>query len=162
MSISTSGWRGLLAVTATCVFAGACTGDDDDAETTGEAAGTTAAAATTSGPGTSEETGTATGTATAEDTTAPTTTPEDTGVTVAQTGDRLQAVQDAGVVRCGSRDELPGFNFLDATGELPAAFVGREELIDPFREIAPRQASAVGLRVLPESFDVEHLPHTFT
>jgi len=99
------------------VFAGACTGDDDDAETTGEAAGTTAAAATTSGPGTSEETGTATGTATAEDTTAPTTTPEDTGVTVAQTGDRLQAVQDAGVVRCGSRDELPGFNFLDASGE---------------------------------------------
>ena len=117
MSISTNGWRGLLAVTATCVFAGACTGDDDDAETTGEAAGTTAAAATTSGPGTSEETGTATGTATAEDTTAPTTTPEDTGVTVAQTGDRLQAVQDAGVVRCGSRDELPGFNFLDASGE---------------------------------------------
>ena len=49
MSISTNGWRGLLAVTATCVFAGACTGDDDDAEDTSEAAATTAVAATTSG-----------------------------------------------------------------------------------------------------------------
>ena len=117
MSISTNGWRGLLAVTATCVFAGACTGDDDDAEDTSEAAATTAVAATTSGTDATEETGAETGTASAEDTTAPTTTPEDTGVTVAQTGDRLQAVQDAGVVRCGSRDELPGFNFLDASGE---------------------------------------------
>ena len=27
MSISTTGWRGLLAVAATCVFVGACTGD---------------------------------------------------------------------------------------------------------------------------------------
>ena len=34
MSISTTGWRGLLAVAATCVFVGACTGDDDDAEDT--------------------------------------------------------------------------------------------------------------------------------
>ena len=119
MSISTTGWRGLLAVAATCVFVGACTGDDDDAEDTAETAETaetadTAEAATTTAGATTTE---ATGTATAEDTTAPTTAPEDTGVTVAQTGDRLQAVQDAGVVRCGSRDELPGFNFLDPSGE---------------------------------------------
>ena len=80
---------------------------------TAETADTAEAATTTAGAATTE----ATGTATAEDTTAPTTAPEDTGVTVAQTGDRLQAVQDAGVVRCGSRDELPGFNFLDASGE---------------------------------------------
>ena len=118
MSIPTSGWRRLLAVAAVCAFAGACTGDDDDADTaetadTAEAADTTAAATTAAGTDTAE----ATGTATAEDTSAPTTAPEDTGVTVAQTGDRLQAVLDAGVVRCGSRDELPGFNFLDATGE---------------------------------------------
>ncbi|HZI46114.1 MAG TPA: amino acid ABC transporter substrate-binding protein [Ilumatobacter sp.] len=119
MSISTTGWRGLLAVAAICVGVGACTGDDDDAEDTAEtaetadAADTTAAAPTTAGTDTTE----ATETATAEETTAPTTAPEDTGVTVAQTGDRLQAVQDAGVVRCGSRNELPGFNFLDASGE---------------------------------------------
>ena len=59
-----------------------------------ETADTAEAATTTAGATTTE----ATGTATAEDTTAPTTAPEDTGVTVAQTGDRLQAVQDA-VVR---------------------------------------------------------------
>jgi len=96
MSISTTGWRGLLAVTATCVFVGACTGDDDDAEDTADTAetadtgDTAGAATTTAGTDTTE----ATGTATAEDTTAPTTAPEDTGVTVAQTGDRLQAVQE--------------------------------------------------------------------
>jgi len=50
MSISTSGWRGVLAVAATCVFAGACSGDDDDAADTGETEGTTAEA-TTSGTG---------------------------------------------------------------------------------------------------------------
>jgi general L-amino acid transport system substrate-binding protein len=118
MSISTTGWRGLLAVAATCVFAGACTGDDDAEDTaetveTADTADTAEAATTTSGAVTTE----ATGTATAEDTTAPTTAPDDTAVSVAQTGDRLQAVQEAGVVRCGSRDELPGFNFLDETGE---------------------------------------------
>jgi general L-amino acid transport system substrate-binding protein len=116
MSIPTSGWRRLLAVTATCVFAGACTGDDDDAADTSEAAETTAAAATTSGTDATEET-TATETATAEQTTAPTTAPDDTAINVAQTGSRLEAVQEAGVVRCGTRDELPGFNFLDETGE---------------------------------------------
>ena len=121
ITIRSSRWRRVLGVTAACVLVGsACTGDDDDADDTAEtaetaeAADTTAAAATTTaGTDTTE----ATGTATAEETTAPTTAPEDTGVTVAQTGDRLQAVQDAGVVRCGSRDELPGFNFLDASGE---------------------------------------------
>jgi len=32
-------------------------------------------------------------------------------------GDTLAAVQDAGVVRCGTRDELPGFAVLDSGGE---------------------------------------------
>ena len=120
ITIRSSRWRRVLGVTAACVLVGsACTGDDDDADDTAEtadtaeAADTTAAATTTAGTDTTE----ATETATAEETTAPTTAPEDTGVTVAQTGDRLQAVQDAGEVRCGSRNELPGFNFLDETGE---------------------------------------------
>ena len=32
-------------------------------------------------------------------------------------GDTLAAVQDADVVRCGTRDDLPGFAVLDAAGE---------------------------------------------
>jgi general L-amino acid transport system substrate-binding protein len=32
-------------------------------------------------------------------------------------GDTLAAVQEAGVVRCGTRDDLPGFATLDASGE---------------------------------------------
>ncbi len=103
MSISTSGWRGLLAVVATCALVGACSGDDDDAEDTGESVGTTAEATS--------------GTGSAEATTAPTTATDDTAVNVAQTGGRLDAVKAAGVVRCGTRDELPGFAVVDASGE---------------------------------------------
>jgi general L-amino acid transport system substrate-binding protein len=32
-------------------------------------------------------------------------------------GETLSAVQDAGVLRCGVRDDLPGFNTVDASGE---------------------------------------------
>jgi general L-amino acid transport system substrate-binding protein len=35
----------------------------------------------------------------------------------AEAGDTLAAVQDAGVLRCGTRDELPGFAVLDPAGE---------------------------------------------
>jgi len=34
-----------------------------------------------------------------------------------EAGDTLAAVQDAGVLRCGTRDELPGFAVLDPAGE---------------------------------------------
>jgi general L-amino acid transport system substrate-binding protein len=34
-----------------------------------------------------------------------------------EAGDTLAAVQDAGVLRCGTRDELPGFAVLDPSGE---------------------------------------------
>jgi general L-amino acid transport system substrate-binding protein len=119
MSKPTSGWRILLAGAAACVFAGACTGDDDDA---GTADGTTADATTGEAPaatdateGTAEDTGAAT--TIGGDTTPATTAADDTVVDVAQTGERLQAVRDAGVVVCGTRDELPGFNFLDPSGE---------------------------------------------
>jgi general L-amino acid transport system substrate-binding protein len=53
-----------------------------------------------------------------DDTTEETT--EDTGtdtVDATQGGDTLDAVLDAGAVRCGTRDALPGFAVLDASGE---------------------------------------------
>ena len=116
MSIPTSRRRALIAVVATCLAAGACTGDDDDADDPSEAVDT-AASDTTSATSAEDDTATATADDTTAEATTPTTAPDDTAVSVAQTGGRLQAVQDAGVVRCGTRDELPGFNFLDATGE---------------------------------------------
>jgi general L-amino acid transport system substrate-binding protein len=74
----------------------ACTSDDDDADDT---IGGDTATATATGDGGVTATG------------------EDTVVTAAQEGSRLAAVQDAGVLRCGTRDELPGFAFLDEAGE---------------------------------------------
>lgn len=35
----------------------------------------------------------------------------------AESGDTLAAVEEAGVLRCGTRDELPGFAVLDSSGE---------------------------------------------
>ncbi|MGK2950418.1 MAG: amino acid ABC transporter substrate-binding protein [Acidimicrobiales bacterium] len=67
---------------------GACTSDDDG----GDASPTTDAAATDDGGG-------------------------DDGGGGTEAGDTLAAVQDAGVVRCGTRDELPGFAVLDSAGE---------------------------------------------
>jgi general L-amino acid transport system substrate-binding protein len=119
MSKPTSGWRILLAGAAACVLAGACTGDDDTADTaddtTADATTGDAPAATDATEGTAEDTGAAT--TIGGDATPATTAADDTVVDVAQTGERLQAVQDAGVVVCGTRDELPGFNFLDPSGE---------------------------------------------
>lgn len=80
--------------TAAAVFAigvlalGACTDDDDGGD---------------------DETGTETTEASGSET--------DAGQDDGDTGDTLAAVQDAGVVRCGTRDELPGFAVLDSSGE---------------------------------------------
>jgi general L-amino acid transport system substrate-binding protein len=117
----TSRWHRVLGLSAACVLvAGACTGDDDDAAE--ETAGTGEATAEAPEPteagtaDTADDTGAATTTA-GGDTTPSTSAPDDTAVNVAQQGGRLASVQEAGVVRCGTRDELPGFNFLDETGE---------------------------------------------
>jgi general L-amino acid transport system substrate-binding protein len=98
----------------------ACTSDDDDADDT--VGGDTATATATGDGGVTVPDATDTATATSTDTAATTpastsATGEDTVVTAAQEGSRLAAVQDAGVLRCGTRDELPGFAFLDEAGE---------------------------------------------
>jgi general L-amino acid transport system substrate-binding protein len=98
----------------------ACTSDDDDADDT--VGGDTATATATGDGGVTVPDATDTATATSTDTAATTppstsVTGEDTVVTAAQEGSRLAAVQDAGVLRCGTRDELPGFAFLDESGE---------------------------------------------
>jgi general L-amino acid transport system substrate-binding protein len=79
---------------AASLLVSACTGDDDDAGTTTEAGGETTAAAggsaATAAPGTSGG---------------------------SASGDTLAAVQSADAVRCGTRDDLPGFAVLDSAGE---------------------------------------------
>ena len=113
----TRSWRRALGAAAACVLiAGACTSDDDGAETadTGEATADTGDTADTA---TAEDTGAATTVAGGDTIPSTAVTSDDTVVDVAQAGSRLEAVQEAGVVRCGTRDELPGFAFLDASGE---------------------------------------------
>jgi general L-amino acid transport system substrate-binding protein len=79
---------------------GACTGDDDSSD-----ADATEPALTAAGAGAADTTGDAT------DTTAA------TGGDATSAGETLAAVQDAGIVRCGTRDDLPGFAVLDPSGD---------------------------------------------
>lgn len=109
--------RGLSAIAALVLVAGACTSDDDstaDDETPG------ATTPLDSGSATDTDAATATDTGTAPDTAGgATTVPASSTDTVdaTQGGSTLEAVRAAGVVRCGTRDELPGFAVLDASGE---------------------------------------------
>jgi general L-amino acid transport system substrate-binding protein len=92
-----------IAAIAVALLGAACSDDDDDGE--GEA---------TTVPGTALEGG---GTAAPEATTAGAGTTEGTAEEV-QTGESiLDSVIAADVVRCGVRDDLPGFSSLDASGE---------------------------------------------
>jgi general L-amino acid transport system substrate-binding protein len=104
--------RTLAPLAVMALVIGACSDDDDDG---GDAEPTLADA--TSPAGTAGETiagGTAADTTTAGS--AATTTP-DTAEEV-QTGESiLDAVQEAGVVRCGVRDDLAGFSSLDDAGD---------------------------------------------
>ncbi len=89
-----------FAVAAVLVL-GACTSDDegdDDASSTTEAA---AGGSDTTAAGGDDDGGDDDG-------------GDDDG---GEGGDTLAAVQEAGVVRCGTRDDLPGFATLDASGE---------------------------------------------
>jgi general L-amino acid transport system substrate-binding protein len=115
--------RHVAALAAAVLAVGACTSDEDTSTgtDTGEA---TTASDTATGETATGDTGTGdTGTATATgDTTggAATTAPGDTAtdtVDATQGGSTLDAVRSAGVVRCGTRDDLPGFAVLDADGE---------------------------------------------
>jgi general L-amino acid transport system substrate-binding protein len=119
----------LLAVAA--LVLGACTGDDDDA--------TTADTGTT-------DTETDDGTETDTDTDTDDGTDDDAGTTDGTGGgtdgeDTLGSVQDAGSVRCGTRDDLPGFAELDPDGDhvgfdadfcrvIAAAVLGDAESVD--------------------------------
>jgi general L-amino acid transport system substrate-binding protein len=78
---------------AVTLLLGACTGDDDDAADT-------TAATDDATEGTTEDTVTVEQTAAAQ-----------------EGGETLGAVQSADVVRCGTRDDLPGFATVDAAGE---------------------------------------------
>ncbi|MEM9517210.1 MAG: amino acid ABC transporter substrate-binding protein [Actinomycetota bacterium] len=96
--------RAFAAVVAVAALAAACTSDDDDSsDTTG-----------------GDDTATTEAT---DDTTEATDAPDSTDATddtveeVQSDGSILEAVQDAGVVRCGTRDDLPGFASLDSDGE---------------------------------------------
>jgi general L-amino acid transport system substrate-binding protein len=115
------GWRHALAAAAACVLiAGGCTSDDDDGAESADTADTAETADEATSPEATADTGEDTGGATTTaggDTTPATSAPDDTAVNVAQTESTLDAVREAGVVRCGTRDELPGFAFLDESGD---------------------------------------------
>ena len=88
-------WRlAAVLIAAASLLVSACTGDDDaSGDTTAAGDATTPAAgdtAETEAPGTSG---------------------------ASASGDTLAAVQSADVVRCGTRDDLPGFAVLDSAGE---------------------------------------------
>ena len=105
---------GIAAMAALVLIAGACTSDDDDADDATAADTDTGAEPATDTAATETATATEPTTAATTGTTAETTT--DT-VDATQGGSTLEAVQAAGVVRCGTRDELPGFAVLDDSGE---------------------------------------------
>ena len=98
--------KNCLASFAVIVLLGAgCTDDDSDS-------GTTASDDTVAADDTSETS------AAAEQTAAPdSSAPSDSVEEVQSSESRLDTVQAEGVFRCGTRDDLPGFASLDASGE---------------------------------------------
>jgi general L-amino acid transport system substrate-binding protein len=118
-------WRTAAALVAVTLLATACTGDDDASDDTGDDTTADEPADDTSDATTGDTTDATTDTTTGDTTTDTTTgdtgeepaeTTEET-VDVTQGGSTLEDVQAAGVVRCGTRDALPGFAVLDEAGE---------------------------------------------
>jgi general L-amino acid transport system substrate-binding protein len=108
--------RSLLAVSAaTTLIASGCTDDDDD----GAEPDATEAPSTTGGAGTEPPATGATTPATGATTPATGATTPGTGTAdEVQTGDStLDTVQENDVVRCGTRDDLPGFATVDEAGD---------------------------------------------
>ena len=95
--------RALMPLLAVTLFAAACSGDDDDTSSTSVEGETTV------------EDGATTVAVTAGETAA--TEPQDSVVEVQGGESILDTVIANGVVRCGTRDALPGFAVLDASGE---------------------------------------------
>jgi general L-amino acid transport system substrate-binding protein len=92
--------RAVAPLVALVLIGAACTSDDDS----GDSGGGDTTPAATDAP---------------DETTAPeeTTAPDDTVEVVQSDESMLDAVQSAGVFRCGTRNDLPGFATLDADGE---------------------------------------------
>ena len=106
--------RTLVPLVALALFGAACTSDSDDTATTDD---------------------------TTTDDTATTEAPDDTVEVVQSEGSTLDAVKEAGVLRCGTRDALGGFAVLDSDGEhvgfdsdfcrvIAAAVLGDAEAVD--------------------------------
>ena len=107
--------RAIVPLVALALVGAACTSDDDDTTTTDAPDGTEAPDATDA--------------------------PDDTVEVVQSDGSTLDAVKDAGVVRCGTRDALPGFAVLTPEGDhvgfdsdfcrvIAAAVLGDAEAVD--------------------------------
>lgn len=102
-SRTTKSWhRSIGAATVAVLALAACTSDDSSSDGSSDS---DTASGTTSADGTGDSTG---GT---DDTTT------DTVEATQAEGSTLAKVQAAGVVRCGTRDALPGFAVLDANGD---------------------------------------------
>jgi len=92
---------------ALAMFGAACTSDDDGGSASTDSAGETES---TEAPDEPEATD-------APDGSDGTDAPDDTVEVVQEDGSTLAAVQDAGVLRCGTRDALPGFAVLTPEGD---------------------------------------------
>lgn len=93
------------------LVAGACSSDsDDDTSSTGTSGETEATDAPAATDGDTETTEAPAATDGDDE-------PTDTVEVVTSDGGRLQAVMDAGVLKCGSNDTLPGFGIVDDAGE---------------------------------------------
>ncbi len=109
----TSAWKHTAAaVMALGLVAGACSSSsgDEGAETGDSIEGTDATTDTTEADATDTTEADATDTTEAD-------APDDTVEVVQSEGGRLQAVKDAGVLKCGANEALPGFGVVDSTGE---------------------------------------------
>jgi len=120
--------RALVPLVALALFGAACTSDDDGGTTSDDTETTDAP----EGTGAPDDTG---GETSATDA------PDDTVEVVQADGSTLAAVQEAGVLRCGTRDALGGFAVLDSDGEhvgfdsdfcrvIAAAVLGDAEAVD--------------------------------
>ncbi len=95
-------WRFLALFLALGLIAAACSDDDDTASDTGETSETSDTGGTDTG---GTDTGGTSETGDTED------------VELVQDGSLLAAVQEADVVKCGTRDALPGFAVLTDDGD---------------------------------------------
>ena len=101
--------KALVPLVAFAMLGAACTSDSDDSATTDGAATTEA--------GDAGDTGDTGDEPTATDAPDDGDTPDDTVEVVQSDGSTLDAIKEAGVVRCGTRDALPGFAVLTPEGD---------------------------------------------